>query len=449
MAAMRPFFFDLFKNKFFGYSIQELLLLSFICLKHTGINMIDLRMLREDPKEVKVLITKKDPSFPVNELIELDKHVRKINSEVEDIRKEKNDLARQAKTGVTKEIREQSILLGKKLKDKENELSTLKNRFEELYLSVPNVPENEVPEGNKENNRVVKVVGEKPIFDFDIKNHVDLGVENDWFDLETAAKISGSQFVLYKGEAVKLMYALTMFMLKHNIKHGYEVILPPYLVNAQSLMVAGNFPKFKDQVYGIVDEDLFLTPTAEVDLANMYRDNIFDESELPRRMTSWTSCFRREAGGYGSAERGLIRIHQFEKCELFSICEPEKSEEEQKRMLDCAESLLQKLEIPYRVVLLAAQDCSFASTKTYDIELWLPGQGGYYEVSSISNCTSFQARRGAIRYKKAGDKKTTWVHTLNGSCLALPRLMVALMELNQQPDGTITIPDVLKNEGLF
>jgi len=411
--------------------------------------MIDLHGLRDELAKVEELIVKKDPSFPVNELIELDKRVREINFEVEDIRKEKNELSRQAQTGVTLEIRERSIVLGKQLKEKEGLLDELNNKFEQLYLSCPNIPAEDVPAGGKEHNLVVKTVGEKPSFNFPIKNHLELGADLGWLDLETAAKIAGSQFVLYKGEAVKLVYALTIFMLKHNMKYGYEPMLPPYLVNAESLMVAGNFPKFKDQVYGIVDEDLYLTPTAEVDLTNVYRDHIFSQDELPCRMTSWTSCFRREAGGYGAAERGLIRIHQFEKVELYTICEPDKSAEEQERMLECAQGLLQKLEIPYQVVLLAAEDSSFASTKTYDLEIWLSGQDGYYEASSVSNCTDFQARRGAIRYKKSGDKKTTLVHTLNGSSLALPRLMVAIMEQYQQSDGTIAIPDVLKNEALF
>ncbi len=411
--------------------------------------MIDLRILRDDPEKAKRLITKKDSTFPVDELIELDKHVRKVNAEIEEIRKEKNDLARCGQAGITDELRKRSIDLGKELKEKEIFLSELRERFDDLYLSVPNLVEEDVPGGGKEKNLVVEEVGGKKTFNFALKNHVDLGIDNKWIDFETGAKIAGSQFVLYRGQAVKLMYALTMFMLKQNMKYGFELFLPPYLVNAESLTVAGNFPKFKDQVYGIVDEDLYLTPTAEVDLTNVYRDHIFKQEELPCRMTAWTSCFRREAGGYGATERGLIRIHQFEKCELYTICEPEKSVQEQERMLECAQSILKLLEIPYRIVLLAAQDCSFASAKTYDIELWLPAQQGYYEVASISNCTDFQSRRGAIRYKKSGDKKTTYVHTLNGSSLALPRLMVAIMEHYQQPDGTIVIPDVLKHEGLF
>jgi len=411
--------------------------------------MIDLHLLRDEPKKIQALILKKDPSFPVNDLFKLDEHVRSIQVSIENLRKEKNDLAQQAKSGLTPEIRERSISIGKEIKERESSLEDIKKKFNDLYLSCPNILFDDVPEGGKEQNTVVSEWGKKPQFSFPVKNHVELSEHNGWLDFETGAKIAGSQFVLYKGEAVKLLYALTMFMLKNNAKYGYEVMLPPYLVNAESLTVAGNFPKFKDQVYHIKDEDLYLTPTAEVDLANVYRGTIFASDELPKRMTSWTSCFRREAGGYGATERGLIRLHQFEKVELFSICESDKSVEEQERMLECAQEMLQKLEVPYRVVLLAAQDASFSSAKTYDIEVWLPGQNGFYELSSISNCTDFQARRGAIRYKKSGDKKTTFVHTLNGSSLALPRLMVALMELNQQQDGSIKIPEILKHEGLY
>lgn len=411
--------------------------------------MIDLYLLRDDYKKVRRLFLAKDPSFPLDDLSNLDKHVREIQLEVENIRKEKNELAQQAKGGVTQEIRERSVALSKQLKEKETVLDELRAKFGYLYLSCPNIPAEDVPIGGKEENSVVTTVGEKLSFSFPIKNHLELGESLGWLDFETAAKIAGSQFVVYKGKAVKLLYALTMFMLKHNMQYGYELILPPYLVNIESLTVASNFPKFRDQVYGIVDDDLYLTPTAEVELSNVYRDHIFKEDELPLRMTSWTSCFRREAGGYGAAERGLIRMHQFEKVELYTICEPDKSNSEQERMLDCAQELLKKLNIPYRVVLLATEECSFASAKTYDIEIWLPGQNDYYEVSSISNCTDFQARRGAIRYKKAGEKKTTLVHTLNGSSLALARLMAAIMEIYQQSDGTIAIPAVLTHEALY
>lgn len=411
--------------------------------------MIDLGLLREDSQKMIALLQKKDPLYPAQQLIDLEQQLRKITLEVESLRHEKNELARQGRAGVTQELRERSIAVGKALKEKETILQKLEEEFHALYLSCPNIVQEDVPAGTKENNVVVKEVGNKPLFQFPVKNHVTLGSALGWFDFESAATIAGSHFALYKNDAVKLLYALTMFMLKNNMKHGYNIVLPPYLVNEQSLEVAGNFPKFKDQVYAIPQDDLFLSPTAEVNLANLYRDHIFLLDELPVRMTAWTSCFRREAGGYGATERGLIRIHQFEKVELYTICEPQYAHQELDRMLACAEDLLQQLGLHYRISLLAAQDCSFASAKTFDLEVWLPGQDAYYEVSSCSNCTDFQARRGLIRFRRKPEAHTELVYTLNGSSLALPRLMVALMETYQQKDGSIIIPDVLRQEALF
>ncbi len=411
--------------------------------------MIDLGLLREDTTRVIASLKKKDPDYDVQLLFDLDKDVRALRVQVEQLRKQKNELARKGKTGITSELREESIEVGRQIKIKEIELQALEKTFQEHYLMCPNITYDDVPVGNKEANVVVKEVGSKPTFDFSVKNHLELGTAINWIDFQAATKISGSNFALYKGDAVKLMYALTMFMLKNNMKQGYELVLPPVLVNEQSLEMTGNFPKFKDQVYEMEKDALYLSPTSEINLANMYRDTIVTADKLPIRMTSWTSCFRREAGHYGATERGLIRIHQFEKVELYTICEPEKSAQELERVLACAESLLQQLDLHYRVSLLAAQDCSFQSAKTYDIEVWLPGQKEYYEVSSCSNCTDFQARRGLIRYKKQIDEKTRLVHTLNGSSLALPRLMVAIMETYQQADGSIAIPGVLKKEALF
>ncbi|HRN77725.1 MAG TPA: serine--tRNA ligase [Candidatus Dependentiae bacterium] len=426
--------------------------------------MIDLALLRENPDRIRTLVHKKDPAYNIDQLIDLDAQVRVIRQAVEDLRHEKNELAKQARGGVTPELRERSIMIGKELKTKEAELEVLEQKFNELYLFCPNIPSDDVPVGNKEANKVVKVVGEKPFqkkdfineyyfsnqeVKYPIKNHVELGTDLGWFDFDAAARMAGSNFALYKGDAVKLLYALAMFMLKNNMKHGFELVLPSVLVNAKSLEVTGNFPKFRDQAYKVPEDDLYLTPTAEVNLGNLYRDHILRIEDLPIRMTAWTSCFRREAGTYGATERGLIRIHQFEKVELYTICAPDKSQNELERMLACAEDILQQLGLHYRISLLAAQDCSFASAKTYDIEVWLPGQGQYYEVSSVSNCTDFQARRGKIRFKIDATSKTELVHTLNGSSLALPRLMVAIMETYQQPDGSIKIPDILKKEALF
>lgn len=409
--------------------------------------MIDLAQLREHPNEIIARLAKKDPQFNGTQLYDLYNQTRQIKLDVEALRTKKNELAKKGKTGLTDEIRHQSKEISAQLKIKEKELEQKEFEFKKIYLATPNLPEKEVPAGGKESNKIIKMVGTQPTFSFEPKNHTELGQQLGWLDFETAAKIAGSNFALYKSDAVKLMYAIPLFMLKNNIEHGYTPVMPSVLVNERSLEIAGNFPKFKDDVYAIEGENLYLTPTAEVNLANMFRDHIFEQKDLPVRFTAWTSCFRREAGGYGAHERGLIRIHQFEKVELFTICEPKQADQELDRMIACAESILQKLGLHYRISLLAAQDTSFQAAKTYDIEVWLPGQKQYYEVSSASNCTDFQARRGLIRYRK--DTKTAWVYTLNGSSLALPRLVVAIMETYQQADGTIAIPDTLRYESIL
>lgn len=408
--------------------------------------MIDISLLRENYAHYKALLLRKDPAFPLDVLIEKDSLVKSLLVEVETLRQKKNDCAKKAQSGVTEEIKKESVALSQKLKEQEKALEVAQESYHLLLLTCPNIPDISIPEGGKEENVVVKEWGAKPTFTFPIKNHVDLGLQNGWLDFEAGAKMAASGFIFYKKEAVKLIYGLAMFMLKNNSRRGFEPMLPPYFANEQSLTVASNFPKFKEDVFAATADGLYAIPTSEVCLANLYRDTILSAAELPIRMTSWTSCFRREAGNYGKMERGLIRIHQFEKVELFSICEPEKSDSELSMMVDCAESLLQKLGLHYRISLLAAQDCSFASAKTYDIEVWLPGQNRYYEVSSSSNCTDFQSRRGKIRYREKDGQKTKLVHTLNASSLAIPRLMVALMETYQQPDGSIALPDVIKNE---
>lgn len=411
--------------------------------------MIDRSLLREQAEHVVRALATKDPHFDAQRLISLDRDITRIQHAIEQLRHTKNALADQGKKGVTEQLRAQSLDIGRQLKEQELLFKTTEEEFLKLYLSCPNLPDADLPVGGKEANKVVRTVGQQASFAFTPNNHLELGTRMGWLDFETGSVLAGSQFPLYKGDGVRLMYALTMFMLKHNMDHGYEPVLPPALVNEQSLVVAGNFPKFKDQVYAIDQDQLYLIPTAEVSLASMYRNTILNIEQLPIRMTAWTSCFRREAGGHGATERGLIRVHQFEKVELFALCQPEQSRSEQERMLACAEGLLKALGLHYRVSLLAAQDCSFPSARTYDIEVWMPGQGAYYEVSSISNCTDFQARRGGIRYRAAAGGKPTLVHTLNGSSLALSRVMVALLETYQQFDGTVVIPEVLTKQSLF
>lgn len=409
--------------------------------------MINLNFLRDEPEAFKNNILRKDPSFPAEKLIELDSNLRAKIIEVEQIRFERNERSKNIRGPISDAEKVIASKFTENLKIQEQQLDKLKTEFNNLYLTCPNTISSDIPDGGKEANKVVKVVGEKPVFDFKIKNHLELNKINNWFNMEAAAQMTGSQFVFYKSPAVNLIYALTRMMLKNNKKCGFEPVLPPYLVNEKSLENASNFPKFKDQVYKINDEDLYLTPTSEVNLTNYYRNHIFNSSDLPIRMTSWTSCFRREAGSYGAQERGLIRIHQFEKVELYTICKPEDADSEQLKMLDAAENILNKLGLHYRISLLAAQDCSFASTKTFDLEVWMPGQNAYYEVSSCSNCTDFQARRTGIRYKD--DKKNHLVNTLNCSSLALPRLIVALMETYQQEDGSIKLPTAVLEEALW
>lgn len=405
--------------------------------------MIDLALLRKNAIAIKKKILSKEPDFDVDKLIEVDKKVRELKASCEELQKKKNDLAKKASSGVTEEIKKQSTKISVTLKKQQSLLQKLNQKLQELWATCPNIPVDNIPEGGKEKNEVVKLFGKKPNYDFDPQNHVDLNTKNHWFDIQTAAAMSGSNFALYKNDGARVLYALTQFMIKHNQEYGFELVIPPYLVNEKSLFISSNLPKFQDDVYYLERDNMYLIPTAEVALTNMHANDIIPHKKLPIRYCSWTSCFRREAGGYGAQERGLIRIHQFEKVELYSLCTPEASEKEQKLMVTCAEELLQKLNLHYRISLLATQDMSFQSAKTYDIEVWLPGQKDYYEVSSISKCTDFQSRRGAIRYRKVGGKPQL-VHTLNGSSLALPRLMVAIMETYQDKDGTITLPPILQ-----
>lgn len=408
--------------------------------------MIDLARLREETGLIKELILRKEPSFPVDKLVDLDMRTRALKVDVETMRKEKNALASLGAAGNTPEIREKSINLGKSLKTKETELETIEKELMALWAACPNIPQDDLPIGGKEANKPVRVIGSKPDFGFPIKNHVELNDALKWFDFESAASMTGSQFVFYRNQGAKIIYALTRMMLRNNAQRGFEPVIPPSVVTEKSLYNAGELPKFQGAYYKVEADGLCLIPTSEVSLTNLYADKIIPADQLPLRLTAWTSCFRREAGGYGSLERGLIRIHQFEKVELYSICPPEKSDAEQEMMVACAETILQQLGLHYRVSLLATQDCSFQSARTYDIEVWLPGQDRYYEVSSCSNCTDFQSRRAQIRYRTAADAKPTLAHTLNASSLALPRLMIALMENYQQADGSIKLPDVLQKE---
>jgi seryl-tRNA synthetase len=406
--------------------------------------MIDRTLLRDQLPFIRERLAIKDPAFDLDALISADQRARELQARVESLRHTKNEYAKAAQKGITPEIRAASIEVGKQLHHEEQALELAEEAYRALALRCPNIPLADVPAGNKESNKVVRTFGKKPTFSFTPRNHLELITHNNWIDFEAAQRLAGGGFPLYRKEGMALLYALTTYMLKHNVDAGYEPLLPPYVVNEEALLISGNFPKFADQVYAVPEDKLFLTPTAEVNLTSLYKATTIPAEQLPIRMTSWTPCFRREAGSYGAHERGLIRVHQFDKVELVTICEPEQSPVELEKIVTTAETILQALGLHYQVSLLAGQDTGFQSAKTYDIEVWLPGQSEYREVSSCSSCTDFQARRGGIRFKSAGQHKNQFVHTLNGSSLAVPRLMVALLETYQREDGSISIPSVLK-----
>lgn len=338
----------------------------------------------------------------------------------------------------------------KDLKEKSNQAKELEEKLKEadsklisLLEVLPNVPDEDVVAGGKENNEVVKEVGEKPTFDFKIKDHVQLGTELGMFDFETASKVSGANFSMYRGIGARLEWALINYFIDAHLKDGYEMVIPPNLVTEESAYTAGQLPKFKDDVYWVQD-GLCLIPTSETVLTNIYRDEVVDEKDLPKKFFSYTPCYRREAGSYRANEKGLIRVHQFNKVEMYQFTTESQSEKSLEELVGKAEKLVEELGLHYKTVKLAAGDCSAGAAKTFDIEVYLPAIDQYYEVSSISNVREYQARRGNMRYKPTDGGKPKMMSTLNASGLATSRLMVALVETYQQEDGSIIVPEVLR-----
>jgi len=334
--------------------------------------------------------------------------------------------------------------VSQKIVDLETKVEDISQKIAKITYIIPNIPDKSIPIGGPENNKIVKSWGKNPNFDFNPKSHIELAEALDIICFGIAAKITGSNFILYKGLGARLERALINFMLDmHTKKHGYTEIFPPFLVNRRSMTGTGQLPKLEEDMYRLKDEDLFLIPTAEVPVTNIHSGDVLEEKDLPVRYTAYSACFRREAGSYGKDTRGLIRVHQFDKVELVKFVKPEGSSDELEKLLNDAEEVLQALELPYRVVMLAAGDISFAAAKCYDIELYAAGTDAYLEVSSCSLFTDFQARRANIRYRDKNTKKPNFVHTLNGSGVALPRLVVAIMENYQNKDGSINIPKAL------
>lgn len=403
--------------------------------------MIDLKLLRTNFQFVKEKIKKKDPNFPVDDLFEKDQILLEKKRILEEKLSKINLISKNYSINPSDELKKESIKINSEVEFLKKEIELLEKNFLEIYLSCPNIPDDSLPTGDKDQNKVIKIFGEKKLFDFKPENHLDLLIRNKLIDFSKGTELAKSGFIFYSSEIANLIYRLCNIFIKHNESYGFKLVLPPYLISEETLKNAGNFPRFKDEVFTIEKDKLYLLPTSEVAIASLHQNETLDIKDLPLRYTSWTSCFRREAGGYGSHERGLIRIHQFEKVEIFSFTDKENSIKEHEYMLECVESLLKRFNLHYRISLLATQDCSFSSVKTYDIEIWLPGQNEYREVSSISLCTDFQSRRSKTKYKN--EKTKDFVHTLNGSSLAVPRLIVALIENFQEKDSRINFKEIL------
>jgi seryl-tRNA synthetase len=423
--------------------------------------VLDIKLIREKSDFVRERLRTRGAGDDavIDKILPLDESLRKALAEVETLKAQRNRVSKeigalmgQKKTEEAEAKKKETRELGDRIAKLDEDAKSAEAARDQLMLQLPNLPHASVPAGKSaEDNPVVRVHGEKPAFSFKAKSHVELAESLKLLDFERAAKLSGSGFILYTRWGAKLERALIQFLLDlHTGEHGYTEVSPPFIVGPQCLEGVGQFPKFKDQYYGVVEGDrsdamgkLYLIPTAETPVANIHREELLKESQLPVYYCAYSPCFRGEAGAAGVGTRGMIRVHQFDKVELIKIVKPENGYEEQEKMLANAERVLQLLGLHYRVVLLCTGDMGFASAKTYDIEVWAPGQGSYLEVSSVSNCEDFQARRMNLRFKsEAGENK--FPHVLNGSGTALARLFVALIETYQQADGSVLIPKPLQ-----
>ena len=413
--------------------------------------MLDIRRIRKNPEEVKKALGKRHGDFPIDEVLELDENRRKILTEVEDMKAKQNSVSKEIPK-LKKEGKDPASLLvemrelSNKIKELDVEVKEIDIKLRNTLLHIPNTPNESVVEGKTDEDNVeIRKFGEPTKFNFEPKAHWDLGVDLDILDFERASKLTGARFSLFKGMGAKLERALINFMLNlHTEDHGFVEMATPFMVNRDSMTGTGQLPKFEDDMFYIPSKDYFLVPTAEVPLTNIYRDEILDEEMLPIYYTAYTPCFRQEAGSAGRDTRGLIRNHQFDKVELVKFSLPENSYDELEKLTNNAEEVLQRLGLPYRVVMLSTGDLGFSSAKTYDLEVWMPSYGRYVEISSCSNFEDFQARRANIRFRRKDTKKIEYVHTLNGSGLAVGRTLAAIIENYQQEDGSLIIPEALR-----
>lgn len=412
--------------------------------------MLDIKMIRKNPEAVKQALKKRNYEIDFDVLLELDDQRKKLITEVELLKEQRNKASKEVGQ-IKREGGDASHLFAEMKKASDNikeldvKVSDVDNKVKEFVEGIPNLPDEDVIAGGKENNQVIKTFGEKPVFDFEAKNHVDLATDLKLIDYERGVKLGGNGFWLYSNIGAQLEWALLNYFVAEHTKDGYEFILPPHMLNYECGYGAGQFPKFEEDVFKLEGEKFrFMLPTAETALLNLYRDEILSDEELPKRLFAYTPCYRREAGSYRANERGMIRGHQFNKVEMFAFTKPEESDNLHKELIDKACRLVEGLGLHYQLTKLAAGDVSATMASTYDIEIWMPSMNEYKEVSSVSNARDYQARRANLKFKRKGEKKTELMHTLNGSGLATSRLLPAILEQNQQADGSVKVPEVLQ-----
>lgn len=413
--------------------------------------MLDIKRIRLNTEEVKKGLAKRSGEYDIDKIVELDENRRQILVKVEEMKARQNQVSKEVPklkkegkdaTEVLNEMKE----LSQKIKDFDVAVKEIENKLNNMLLRIPNVPNPNIAIGTSDEDNVeIRKWGEPRKFDFEHKAHWDMGTNLDILDFERASKITGARFTIFKGLGAKLERAIINFMLNlHTNEHGYTEISPPFMVNRASMTGTGQLPKFEEDAFKIPDKDFFLVPTAEVPVTNIHRDEILDEAQLPVYYTAYTPCFRQEAGSAGRDTRGLIRNHQFDKVELVKFVKPQTSYDELEKLTNNAENVLQLLKIPYRVVELCTGDLGFSSAKTYDIEVWMPSYNRYVEISSCSNFEDFQARRANIKYRDKETGKLEYIHTLNGSGLAVGRTCAAILENYQEKDGSVIVPEALK-----
>ena len=413
--------------------------------------MIDVNLIRQDPEAVRQRYLKRGKDIDFSELLALDEQRKQLIAETEAMKAKRNkvsgEIPKLKKEGkdVSATIAEMKAL-GDTIAGKDNELNVVNEKIRDFLLRLPNLPDEDLLAGGKENNKPIKTFGKKPVFNFEPKNHVELATSLGLIDYERGAKLAGNGSWIYTDMGARLEWALLNYFIDSHIAKGYTFMLPPYMLTYDCGLTAGQFPKFEDDVYQLANAEgkKFMLPTAETALVNLYRDEILSESELPKKFFGYSACFRREAGSYRAEERGMIRGHQFNKVELFQYTTSDKSDEAFQELVDMACGLVEGLGLHYQLSKLAAGDCSDSMARTYDIEIYIPSMDIYKEVSSASNARDYQARRGNMRYRRDADKKLEFMHTLNASGLATSRIFPALLEQNQNADGSVTIPEVLR-----